>query len=53
VLAGSFDPYAFMRNAYLQRREFLVKDGAAPPEEEFEIFEDEAEPPPPATGAPQ
>jgi phospholipid-binding lipoprotein MlaA len=34
------DPYTFIRNAYLQRREFLVKDGAVP-EEEFEIFEDE------------
>lgn len=54
VLAGSYDPYAFMRNAYLQRREFLVKDGAAPPEEEFEIFEDEEEPAAPAApDAPQ
>ncbi|MDQ2639548.1 MAG: VacJ family lipoprotein [Pseudomonadota bacterium] len=40
VLASSFDPYVFMRNAYLQRREFQVTDGAAAPEtEEFEIFE--------------
>ncbi len=36
----AFDPYAFVRDAYLQRREYLVKDGAVP-EEEFEIFEDE------------
>lgn len=40
VLARSYDPYSFVRNAYLQRREYLVKDGAVP-EEEMEIFEDE------------
>lgn len=39
VLASSFDPYVFMRNAFLQRREFLVRDGQVPAEEEFEIFE--------------
>lgn len=40
VLARSFDPYVFLRNAYLQRREFQVRDGSAPAEaEEFEIFE--------------
>lgn len=40
ILARSFDPYVFMRNAYLQRREYQVKDGV-PPEtgDEFEIFE--------------
>jgi phospholipid-binding lipoprotein MlaA len=42
VLARSFDPYAFIRNAYLQRREYQVKDGSAP-SDEVEIFED-AEP---------
>jgi phospholipid-binding lipoprotein MlaA len=40
VLDNANDRYAFIRNAYLQRREFLVKDGAVP-EEEIEIFEDE------------
>lgn len=40
LLDQANDPYAFIRNAYLQRREYLVKDGAVP-EEEFEIFEDE------------
>jgi phospholipid-binding lipoprotein MlaA len=39
VLARAFDPYVFVRNAYLQRREFQVKDGR--PSEEVEIFEDE------------
>ena len=48
MLAQSFDPYAFMRNAYLQRREYQVRDGvASPQDEEFEIFEDEPE----STGA--
>ena len=40
VLNSANDPYAFIRNAYLQRREYLVKDGAMP-DEELEIFEDE------------
>jgi len=39
----SFDPYVFVRNAYLKRREYLVKDGKVPTEE-LEIFEDEADP---------
>lgn len=42
VLDRSYDPYAFMRNAYLQRREYLVNDGAVP-EEELELFEEEPE----------
>lgn len=33
VLEEAFDPYAFVRNAWLQRREFLVRDGDVPPEE--------------------
>ncbi len=28
VLERAYDPYAFVRNAWLQRREYLVKDGA-------------------------
>jgi phospholipid-binding lipoprotein MlaA len=47
LLQDSYDPYAFMRNAYLQRREFQVKDGTASTEPDFEIFEDEE----PAAGA--
>lgn len=40
LLANSFDPYVFMRNAYLQRREFQVTDGrSGGKQEEFEIFE--------------
>lgn len=41
LLNDSFDPYAFMRNAYLQRREFQVTDGATTGGDDFEIFEDE------------
>jgi phospholipid-binding lipoprotein MlaA len=33
VLNSAFDPYAFVRNAYLQRREYLVRDGNVPDEE--------------------
>jgi phospholipid-binding lipoprotein MlaA len=40
VLQRAYDPYAFMRNAYLQRREYQVKDGKVPADE-VEIFEDE------------
>jgi phospholipid-binding lipoprotein MlaA len=41
ALARTFDKYAFIRNAYLQRRAYLVSDGAVaeeeapPPEDEF------------------
>lgn len=59
VLQEAFDPYVFMRNAFLQRREFQVKDGNVPAQqEEFEIFEFEDEEgtgdaaPAPATAAP-
>jgi phospholipid-binding lipoprotein MlaA len=46
MLAQSFDPYAFMRNAYLQRRDYQVTDGVASgKEDEFEIFEDEPDSP--------
>lgn len=40
VLARSFDPYVFIRNAYLQRREFQVKNGKVPADD-VEIFEEE------------
>lgn len=51
VLARSFDPYVFMRNAYLQRRDFQVRDGAgAAQSEDFEIFEFDDEDEEPASG---
>jgi phospholipid-binding lipoprotein MlaA len=47
-LDGVFDRYAFIRNAWLQRREFQVRDGdviEAPPEEETEsIGNEESDP---------
>ncbi|MFO7326222.1 MAG: VacJ family lipoprotein, partial [Pseudomonadota bacterium] len=44
VLQRSFDPYVFMRNAYLQRRDFQVRDGAGQGDaDDFELFEFEEE----------
>lgn len=37
---AALDPYAFTREAYLQRREYLIYDGNPPTEEYDEIFED-------------
>jgi phospholipid-binding lipoprotein MlaA len=44
TLAETYDPYAFIRDAYLQRRQYLVYDGEPPEEplEEFEELEDES-----------
>ena len=46
-LKSAFDPYTFMRDAYLQRREFLVHDGNPPVDDyyddlygDFEDYED-------------
>jgi phospholipid-binding lipoprotein MlaA len=37
ALANAFDPYIFLRDAYLQRRRYLVYDGDPPSlEEDFE-----------------
>jgi phospholipid-binding lipoprotein MlaA len=44
---SAFDRYAFIRNAWLQRREFQVRDGDVP-EEPLEDPEDQAEPEAPA-----
>jgi phospholipid-binding lipoprotein MlaA len=43
TLAETYDPYAFIRDAFLQRRQYLVYDGNPPEEpiEEFDDFEDE------------
>jgi phospholipid-binding lipoprotein MlaA len=45
LLDRAGDPYAFVRSAYLQRREYLVRDGDVPAEDtdlEFELEEDDA-----------
>ena len=39
TLAETYDPYGFIRDAYRQRRQYLVYDGD-PPEEPLEEFED-------------
>ena len=52
VQREAFDPYAFMRNAYLQRREYQVKDGAVASEEvEIPIEEEAVEETAPAESA--
>jgi len=49
MLDKSYDQYAFLRNAYLQRRKFQVTDGAPATSEDFEIYEDD-DPDAPAAG---
>jgi phospholipid-binding lipoprotein MlaA len=44
VLNRSFDPYAFVRTAYLQRRQFQVLDGNVPEEAEETEIPDEIVP---------
>lgn len=54
-LSAAYDPYTFLRDAYLQRREFLIHDGNPPVDdayyddlyEDFDDFEDYDDP---ATG---
>jgi phospholipid-binding lipoprotein MlaA len=41
---AAIDPYAFVRDAYLQRRESLVHDGNPPQSDDEEFFWDEEEP---------
>lgn len=43
TLENTFDRYAFVRNAYLQRREYQVTDGAASPIEDEPLEDPEAE----------
>ena len=40
LVRRSYDPYVFIRNAYLRHREYEVKDGNVPADEE-EFFEEE------------
>ena len=46
TLQRTYDPYAFIRDAWVQQREFAIFDGNPPPETLEEDFEDEAEPTP-------
>jgi phospholipid-binding lipoprotein MlaA len=51
TLQRTYDPYAFIRDSWLQQREFAIFDGNPPPEQLEEEFQDEEaapeEPPPP------
>ena len=54
VLDRAGDPYTFVRSAYLQRREYLVRDGDVPAEAtdlELEMDPDEEDPPVTPQGA--
>jgi phospholipid-binding lipoprotein MlaA len=35
ILDRTYDPYAFLRSAYLQRRDYLIHDGVSSPADEF------------------
>jgi phospholipid-binding lipoprotein MlaA len=41
TLQSTFDPYAFMRDAWVQQREYAIFDGNPPPETLEEDFEEE------------
>lgn len=43
VLSTSYDPYAFVRNAYLQRRQFQVTDGAVSTGDDMDIYDEPAD----------
>lgn len=51
LLKQQFDPYLFIRSAYLQRRQSLIYDGDPPPEP-LPNYDDAAAAAPPATDAP-
>jgi phospholipid-binding lipoprotein MlaA len=46
ILDRSYDPYAFLRNVYLQRRDYQIH-GDQPPEEQFPDLDDSGDTPPP------
>jgi phospholipid-binding lipoprotein MlaA len=51
TLQSTFDPYAFMRDAFIQQREYVIFDGNPPPEQ-LEDFEEEPTESPAAEPAP-
>jgi phospholipid-binding lipoprotein MlaA len=53
ALQGAYDPYAFIRNAYLQNREFKVRGSSshAQEDEEQKMLEESGIEPPPQPGA--
>jgi phospholipid-binding lipoprotein MlaA len=44
TLQSTFDPYAFMRDAFVQQREYVIFDGNPPPEQLEDFEEEPAEP---------
>jgi phospholipid-binding lipoprotein MlaA len=44
LIDNAYDPYAFLRNAWLQRREYQVRDGKVPPDEELKDDSDQSTP---------
>jgi phospholipid-binding lipoprotein MlaA len=48
TLQRTYDPYAFIRDSWLQQREFAIFDGNPPPEQLDEEFQDEPTPDDPA-----
>ena len=55
LLDSAYDPYAFLRSAYLQRRDYLITGGAVTPDEELPDAGDSGSDAPPAApgkGAP-
>jgi phospholipid-binding lipoprotein MlaA len=55
ALDSAYDQYAFVRDAYMQRREYKVRDGVTQPVDYDELYEDPDQPPeePPAEPAPE
>ena len=51
TLQSTYDPYAFMRDAFIQQREYVIFDGNPPPEQ-LEDFSDEPAEVPAAEPAP-
>ena len=47
TLQRTYDPYAFIRDAWVQQREFNVFDGNPPPETLEDVMEEEPEAPQP------
>jgi phospholipid-binding lipoprotein MlaA len=52
MLSRAFDPYVVMRSVYFQRREYQIRDGEMPAEEDFEVLKDDAADPPDEASAP-
>jgi len=52
TLQSTFDPYAFMRDAFIQQREYVIFDGNPPPEQLEDFEEDPAAEEPAADVAP-